>query len=233
MVYLLREQSKLDGKMAMIMLAGVLSDIRSEDMSNVLMGAQMYKTAKVSSHGQKAEHDADLAAIDYMIDAGFNPVGMLTFLERLAERPEVIDWGILQTHPYTSERVETVKTALKDMGLKIDRRSVTTSFTAAVQPVESGSKGYDVLVGKRLICNLKHENRAKEVVERINSLLDAGIQFKDLKVIGPKVMAGDELIVELTDEDSSISNKPPTQLASEASKALYQVLFKQMISDLW
>jgi Zn-dependent protease with chaperone function len=233
MVYLLREQSKLDGKMAMIMVAGVLSDVRSDDMSNVLMGAQMYRTAKISGYGQKAEQDADLAAISYMIEAKFNPVGMLTFLERLAERPEVIDWGILQTHPYTSERVKSVKTALKDLEIKIDRRAVTTSFTATVQPVESGNKGYDVLIGKRFICNIKQNDRAKETAERINSILDKGLQFKDLKVVGSNVMARNEVIIELTDEDSDLSNKPTAQLASEANQALYHVLFKQMVNDLW
>lgn len=230
MVYLLKEQSRIEGKTAVILVAGLLGSMHSRDMSNVMMGAQFYKTAKISSFGQKAEQDADMTALEYMIQAGYNPVGMLTFLERLAERPELVNWGILQTHPLAGERVDLVKADLEKRGIEINRRAVMTSTTARVDKSGEGDTlAYDVILSKRLICKLKHETSAKAVAERINELLDNELQIREVKVSGTALSARNQVIVEITDEDAQLAGKPAAELASEASDALKRILVKQMI----
>ena len=134
-IHLMREQSKMEGKMAILLVAGLVSNVNPRDMSNVIAGAQFYKTARINGYGQRAEEDADLVALTYMKRAGYNPVGTLTFLERLAERPEVIDWGILQTHPRPGDRVRIVHECLESEGVEINRRAVTTWSTARVKQV--------------------------------------------------------------------------------------------------
>lgn len=233
MVYLLKEQSRIEGRTAVIMVAGLLGNLHSKDMSNVMMGAQFYKTAKVNSYGQKAERDADLTAIEYMLQAGYNPVGMLTFLERLAERPELVDWGIFQTHPYTGERVDLVKADLARRGIEINRRVVMTSTTARVEKSgESDNQAYDVILSKRIICKLKHEACAIAAAERINELLDNGLQIREIKVSGRALSARNRVIVEITDEDAQLAGKSASELASEAGDALKRILVKQMIVSM-
>lgn len=233
MVYLLKEQSRIEGKTALILIAGLLGDMRSKDMSNVMMGVQYYKTAKISGFGQKAERDADLTAVEYLIQAGYNPVGMLTFLERLADHPDLVDWGILQTHPFPWERVDAVKGDLETRGIEINRRAVTTSTTArAAKSGEDDVAAYDVLVGSRFICKLKHEERAKAAAERINDLLDKGVQIREVKVSENAIITHDQVIVEITGEDAALNDKPVLQIVSEANDALKRILMKQMIANI-
>ncbi len=84
MAYMLKEQSKLDGRIALVLIAGILGNMDAQDLGQVLMGAQLVRIAYSSGYGQKAEEDADRAAIMYLNKAGYNPVGLLTFMERLA-----------------------------------------------------------------------------------------------------------------------------------------------------
>jgi predicted Zn-dependent protease len=199
-------------------------------MANVMLGTQFYKTARLNRYGQRAEVDADLAALTYMLNAGYNPVGMLTFLEHLAERPDLIEWGILQTHPYTRDRVAAVKARLLDLGVQINRRAVTTAFTARTRRSETS---FEVLVGDRFVCRLTEEAQARMAAERINALLDAGLQIRDIRVSGSAVIARGEAAFEITPDDAALASKPQEQVAASAADALRHVIFAQMVRDLW
>ena len=82
----------------------------------------------LNQYSREYEEEADLTAIDLLIKTGYNPVGFLTFLERLYARemfkPEV-NLGIFQTHPETGNRVNYVKDMFIEKGIDIDRRATT------------------------------------------------------------------------------------------------------------
>lgn len=82
----------------------------------------------LNQYRREYEEEADLTATDLMIKTGYNPVGFLTFLERLYTRemfkPE-LHLGIFQTHPETENRVNYVKNMLIEKGIDIDRRATT------------------------------------------------------------------------------------------------------------
>jgi len=82
----------------------------------------------LNQYSREYEEEADLTAINLLVKAGYNPVGFLTFLERLHTRemfkPEV-NLGIFQTHPGTENRINYVKDKLKERGIEIDRRATT------------------------------------------------------------------------------------------------------------
>jgi Zn-dependent protease with chaperone function len=82
----------------------------------------------LNQYRREYEEEADLTATDLMIKTGYNPVGFLTFLERLYTRemfkPEP-NLGIFQTHPETENRVNYVKNMLIEKGIGIDRRATT------------------------------------------------------------------------------------------------------------
>ncbi len=82
----------------------------------------------LNQYSREYEEEADLTAINLLVKAGYNPVGFLTFLERLYTRemfkPEV-NLGIFQTHPETKNRINYVKDKLKERGIDIDRRATT------------------------------------------------------------------------------------------------------------
>jgi hypothetical protein len=82
----------------------------------------------LNQYRREYEEEADLTATDLMIKRGYNPVGFLTFLERLYARemfkPE-LNLGIFQTHPETENRVNYVKDMLIEKGIDINRRATT------------------------------------------------------------------------------------------------------------
>lgn len=82
----------------------------------------------LNQYSREYEEEADLTAMDLLIKTGYNPVGFLTFLERLYARemfkPEV-NLGIFQTHPETKNRINYAKDKLKERGIYIDRRATT------------------------------------------------------------------------------------------------------------
>jgi len=84
----------------------------------------------LNQYSREYEEEADLTSINLLIKTGYNPVGFLTFLERLYTRemfkPEV-NLGIFQTHPETENRINYVKDMLIEKGINIDRR-VTTDY---------------------------------------------------------------------------------------------------------
>ncbi len=84
----------------------------------------------LNQYSREYEEEADLTATDLLIKTGYNPVGFLTFLERLYTRemfkPEV-NLGIFQTHPETENRINYIRNKLIEKGIDIDRR-VTTDY---------------------------------------------------------------------------------------------------------
>ncbi len=84
----------------------------------------------LNKYSREYEEEADLTATDLLIKTGYNPVGFLTFLERLYTRemfkPEV-NLGIFQTHPETENRINYIRNKLIEKGIDIDRR-VTTDY---------------------------------------------------------------------------------------------------------
>jgi len=67
------------------------------------------KTLVVSGYGRTQEKDADTAALGYLAAAGYNPQGLVGYLNRLEQAGHGSKGGILATHPGTEERMENVR----------------------------------------------------------------------------------------------------------------------------
>ena len=246
MVYLLKEQSKLDGKMALLLLAGVLSRIDTDDLSNLLIGAQFLRIAKTNGYGRKAEGDADAAAVTYMTKSGFNPVGMLTFLERLARdynsRPEV-DMGIMQTHPMPKDRCRDVLARVKTMGIPVNRRAVTDALVAQIklttvndQPIAEIVLGKDLLFKPAPIDGmLTSRQRAEYIVGRINRFLDTEPDMREIALSpdGTTVLGHGEPIIVVSEKDSLLCNGSACKVASDAAELIKRAVWREMIDRMY
>jgi len=69
------------------------------------------KTLVVNGYGREQEKKADRAALGYLAAAGYDPQGLVGYLERLQEAGRGSKGGILATHPGTEERLENVREA--------------------------------------------------------------------------------------------------------------------------
>lgn len=242
MIQLLKEQQKMDNKIAILLLAGLLGKVPGTDLGNIVIGAQLYRIAIVSGYGQQAERDADLTAVRYMIEAGYNPVGLLTFLERLARNPELINWGIFRTHPESGERAALIRDKLKDLDIAINRRLVRNAPKASVRPVTvDGLTVSEVIIGEKILYRPAPENgvgsedRANQVAERINSLLDDGLQLRDVRASAdrPTVLAKGEPLIEVSLSDAALLEKEPMAIAKQAADDIRMVLWRQMVDGIY
>jgi hypothetical protein len=246
MTYLIKEQSKLDGQIALVLLAGMLTRISSRDLGHILIGAQLLRIAKTSGYGQKAENDADVSAVAYVAKAGYNPVGSLTFMERLAHdygaRP-ALDLGIMQTHPIPTERCKTVTAQIKALGLPINRRAVTKAVKAVTEESEVGGlKIAQVKLGDQVLFEaapiesvLTSEQRAEAVATKVNQLLDSDPVVREITLgsDGRTVLARGEAIVVVTPQDADLIGKPPSEVAAQAASILRRTVWAEMVTRLY
>ncbi|MBM3495883.1 MAG: hypothetical protein FJX72_16395, partial [Armatimonadetes bacterium] len=138
MMKLLAEQEKMQFAALGPALASILLGKGGSDTtSNLLLAGQLWMTAKLNSYGVEAEKDADHAAVHYLRRTKYNPVGLLTFMERLYRqerlKPEV-DLGIYRTHPPSVERAQAMIRLLRELAIPINRRDVDTSIGARAYP---------------------------------------------------------------------------------------------------
>ncbi len=246
MTYLLKEQSRLDGRIALVLLAGMLTKMNATDLGNVLIGAQLVKIARVSGYGQKAEFDADRTAVDYLAKSKYNPVGMVTFLERLSRDYATIpqsDLGILQTHPPSRQRVKNAIARIEELGLPINRRSVVKAVKAETEVASvNGQQITRIKLGDQILFEpapmgdtLSSEERAKTIAEKVNQLLDSEPQVREVKVGSDHktVLARGCPIIEVTDEDVAFQKKPAEEIAKQAADAIRKVIWQELVQSFY
>ena len=110
--------------MQLVTLATLISR-QGEAAKGLSVAAQAAQLA----YARHDELEADRLGVKYMKAAGFNPEGMLTFLEKLhaidQSKPHYLPKGIVRpqyamTHPYAPERIRTIKEALFGVADYID-----------------------------------------------------------------------------------------------------------------
>ncbi|GBC96758.1 Beta-barrel assembly-enhancing protease [bacterium HR16] len=237
-----QENEKINRRVTLpALLVLVLSGAPPRDLSNVMMGVQLYQIAKLNGFTQEAEMDADHAAIYYLTRTKYNPVGMLTFMERLARdearRPER-QLGIFRTHPPSRERAQAMLNLFKELNIPVNRRAV-----ARILPVELREKNVQNLnltevyldsvpVFAPADSNGKSSaERARQIGERLDSLLNDGIQMFDIRLSSDKrtVVARNNPILTVEPEDAALYGKSMQELAEQVSNAIKRALWNELI----
>lgn len=237
-----QENEKINRRVTLpALLVLVLTGAPARDLNNVMMGVQLYQIAKLNGFTQEAEMDADHAAIYYLTRTKYNPVGMLTFMERLARdearRPER-QLGIFRTHPPSRERAQAMLDLFKQLNIPVNRRAV-----ARILPVDLREKTVqdrrlsEVYLNSIPVFAPADSNgkssaeRAQQIRERLDSLLNDGIQMFDIRLSSDKrtVVARNNPIVTIEPEDASLYGKSIQELAEQVSNAIKRALWNELI----
>jgi hypothetical protein len=223
-----KEQSKFNLLTLPLVLAAIFSG------SDVGYGAVALRDlagiAKQSGWSQQAETAADYGAFQYLVQTQYNPVGMLTFMERLARDQrglESIDWGIFRTHPPSKERAEAMTARIKEAGIAIRRSLVSTSFRVIATPSDMGGielsfngKPLVVLAGDSALA------RADEAQARLNEFFD---QVPELYEVRPgelgEIVGRKRTLVRLTLDDANAVNVSLPELQETTIRAVKRSLF--------
>lgn len=239
---LVKEQNKQMLTMAIAVLAGMALG-GGRGVSEVAMGANLVTIAKMSAYGQKAENDADVTAVEYMTSAKYNPVGMLTFMERLARdevRKPYIDWGIYRTHPPSYERAKAISQQIEKNGIKVNRRLVTSYLKVTLKPDdEKDPKSIQILVADMPIVRLadsggvKARTRAEGVARVLDAAFLAGAQMRDIRmgITGKYVKIKEEIVIEPTQQDADLAATTVQKVAADAAKSLRKVLWQEQLDS--
>jgi hypothetical protein len=207
------------------LVVAVFADGR--DAVNTMNAQQLFLMALTSGWSERAEMDADQAGFRYMIQTGHNPVGLLTFMERLAFKEQRlgpnIDWGIQRTHPPSRKRVEALRKLLVENGIPIARSEVTTSFRVTAK--ESGARR-SLSFGEYPLFTVggsDAETRADDLTGRFNRFFDSTPQIFSIRADGARLMWFGTKLVEF--EEGDVEGKSPEEAAQMALANIKNALF--------
>jgi predicted Zn-dependent protease len=200
------------------------------DANLALIGQDLLLTALTSGWSQEAETDADRAGVYYILRSKYNPVGLLTFMERLAFREKTspqFDWGIMRTHPPSRVRAERLKALLKQEGIPIQRSKVTTDFRVSYH-----TRGDQVvlMLGEDDLFSLSGpdaEARAKELLEPLNEFFDSVPQVFEVSASGDRIIARGKTLIRFEESDAAAgANAAAAAAEANLKRALYRISFR-------
>lgn len=237
----LRREAAMNKHVMLGVLGAVLLGQGRLDMiANVLMGAEAVKTAYMSEHSQTAESDADRTAVEYLVKTGkYNPVAVLTVMEQLAREeanrvgPPA---GIFQTHPPGAQRTRDLEAYLTTRDIPIVRLAVLDRLWARARTATAEENQFaEVVLGEVVILQTRAGlAAAKSIADHLNRLLQRELRPRQVSVgtDGLSVVAGDETLFRIGEEDAALQGKPADQVAQESARALARALWKLEVEQV-
>ncbi|MCW5942717.1 MAG: M48 family metalloprotease [Fimbriimonadaceae bacterium] len=218
-----RERSKMQAITLPLILISIFAGGKSG--GDVAQGTQLFEQAIGSGWSQKAETAADWGAVQYLQGTKYNPVGILSFMERLARDERLgpnFFQGILRTHPPSRERALALTARLEQLGIPIRRSEVTTSLRTLIEPIKDG--GYSVSFNGAKIVELDGpdaESRAREAAVKLNEFFDRVPALFDVRATGGNTISGFRrplLVLQQSDAD-----RAATSVAELTDRAVHQI----------
>ncbi len=241
---LVKKQTAVDRYVAIIALAGILSNMRSQDLNNLLFGAQLVKTGKMSSYTMEAERDADRTAVAYLAKSPYKPEGMLTFMKKLEAARDAnptLPLGIYQDHPAAFRRVAAISKAMKAEGIIVnERKERGFAYATPVKVTEGEDPRYQVTIGGKVVftpasldTGASSKERAEALAGKINKLLDSGLKPSQLvqdQATG-RLMAKGQEVLKLEKADIALLGNNSQQLMDQARSALDYAIWADWLCD--
>ena len=239
---LLRAQHKENTAMALAVLLGWAIGAKTETIGDLAYALTLIRIAKMSSYGQDAEYDADRTAVAYLAETKYNPVGMLTFMERMASddiRKPSLELGLFATHPQSNKRAQVIIGEIEKRGIKINRRLVTTYMAVQVKPVPD-SLAPAVWIGDTEIIRLtdsgdeKASARADKIATKLTNVLLAGAKIRDVKLgEGNSILVLGQVVLTPTDTDAALAGTSVEKLAASVADAIKRAFFKEILQQAY
>jgi predicted Zn-dependent protease len=229
MAMMSKEQSKVNAITLPILIAAILAGGGNGDGMKIAQGISMVTQALTSGWSVKAEQSADFGALQYMERSKYNPVGVLTMMERLAYKERSspkIEWGIYRTHPPSTERAAYAVQKLKDAGYPIRRSEVTTSLRASVKPGENGH--VELWFGNAKVHAFGGSDaltRADSAAFALNTFFDAVPALYELKLKDKTLVGKGARLFEITSDDLEKPDQTLADLANKTFNAMRSIVF--------
>lgn len=239
------EQAERSRKLFMGALGAALASIvlgAGGDVVATTAQAGLYVRQGVLSHySLEVESQADRNAVRYLAKSEYNPVGLLTFMERLArkERREMPDdAGVFETHPLSRQRVAVLMEQITAAGVTVNRRAVTKWRQPEVQEVEIAGGKWPAVTwwDQRVLAVVGPDAetakaRAEEINGKLTEVLAQGAQRSDFTLAGRAegiaLVARGEPVLVVTQEDARAQETTVEALAEAAHTAIRRALTQE------
>ncbi len=234
---------------AAAVLVAVLTGRGSEATYGVLTAGQVVTRGVLSTYSIEIESRADENAVRYLIEAGYNPVGLLTFMEELAREERHgpnPNLGIFQTHPLSTERVADLIDLLNEAGVDINRRAVTEWDPPVVEAGQVNEKPVQTLKlwDQRLFSfdyapnSANVESRGQHTVEVLTRLLREGVMAYEFGLTRDStghiaVTARGAIVLTVYREDADLVGKSIGDTTIEVTQNIKAALLKERIDRLY
>ncbi|MFA0741347.1 MAG: hypothetical protein DFNUSKGM_001457 [Candidatus Fervidibacter sacchari] len=243
-IRMIRKESQLSIPVLLAMLAAVF--VRGEATMQAVQIVSQVVQVLMLGYSRDMEREADEAAFSYLQKAGYNPIGLLTFFEKLARlekqsTPPQFLPGYWTTHPALEERISAVKQWLTAAGLPINRRPVTKALQVEVKEIEvNGAKLAAVLLNGEELCRFAPIDkqsaleRAQEVARKLDEALEAGAQAFDFQTKvtpeGVTILVSFRPLWVLTAADIAVNCLTPDELAVRIKRTISRGFLKERLS---
>jgi hypothetical protein len=220
-----RKQMELQKKYTLVALAIIIASRGNAAASE---SASLLSMAMMNQYSIGLEKQADEFAIRCAMACGYNPVGLLTTMERLNARErsyQDINWGIYQNHPETEERIHYIIAALKKYDVVINRRIAADYFKVT-------NNGPNIYIEKDLWFNLQDYPKIfpnpfidlTSVIKNLNLAFDEEPSIYDINVVseGDSVIIYVKNIKVISAKDTEENRKILTSLCSELKKVVWK-----------
>jgi Zn-dependent protease with chaperone function len=251
-VQLVNKQAKAQKGLIWAALASLMLGVGGAggEAVGALYGAQLYSIAKLSGYGRDLEREADRVGVDLLTHTQYSPVGMLTFMKKLARdeaRRGDPDFGIYQSHPYSAERTDLIEAHLRELKIDFDpatQRRIGNSFQVAVNPEqEEGRQLGEIRLNGRLVVRLAEGvgsqtayERAQQVGSQLTDLfLQRNVTIRDLRVgdDGATILALGRPLLKILPGDARLAGRTPPQLAAEALRIIEAELWREKVDGVY
>lgn len=219
------------------------------DVGALIPTAQAILINAMSGYTRKAEEEADKSAIQYLKNSAYNPVGLLTFLERLLREEEKRPWlpepGIYKTHPSPRDRVKYIVRTLKNLDIPINRKEVIKVSRVEVREVLTENKRYfELFIGNETLMKLSAPEdglgpfeRAQEYALRLNEALDANVGIRDLQIDEAKtvvnIVVQKKRLVTVFPEDAEENQASMKSLAEHILSVMRREILENMLERIY
>ena len=240
---LAKREAKMNGKVALAVLASVIAG-KNVDPGSVALIGSLFKTGLLSGYSQQAETQADANAVVYLQASDYHPVAMLTVIEGLARmeitRPYV-ELGIFQTHPFPQQRANAVRLELMTMGVDINPRLVLNTLKTKADTVEENGRTigrvhldeYVVFEPAVDAGGLSAQQRAEKAAADLGRQIMGNLQMYQLRVANggsqATVFANGEPVITVLPGDADFHSTTAGELAKQAADKIKLALWQEAV----
>ena len=233
MMKLMKEQGKIQNVLLPALIGLVVATkASSSDMVNALNAGYLYTIAKTNTYGVEAEKDADHSGMLLMTHTKYNPVGLYSFMIRMAadeDRKNFVDMGILQTHPPAGERVTSARELLEELKIPIELSKVDPTLLVSINPVKPAKdvpEMVELSIRGVTLCKVvgaapkSAADRAADIAKQLNKHIDDEFQANEVRYLKDKGKVLLRYVTVLTDADAAAQGKTLEELSKDLATAI-------------